>query len=101
MFRTAYGQDEMATETREVILYTQMQGGLKYLLIMSPAVSGVTDYKQLCLSARYEEKRLLDLEKRRRALQPQAPLSTPPLNSGETTQLWKKGFWSVLQLQPS
>ena len=86
MFRTAYGRDEMSTETREVILYTQMHAGLKYSLTESPAVSGATDYKQLCLSARNEEKRLLDLEKRRRALQPQAPLVIPPSNSGENAR---------------
>ena len=87
MFRTAYGRDEMSTETREVILYTQMHAGLKYSLIESPAVSRATDYKQLCLSARNEEKRLLDLEKWSRALQPQAPLAIPPSNSGENTRL--------------
>jgi len=39
IFKVAYGNDAMATETREVLLYGQMQEGLRYEIIKSPAVS--------------------------------------------------------------
>jgi hypothetical protein len=80
MFRTAYGREGMSQETREALLYSQMQEGL----MESPAVSGATNYKQLCLSARTEEKRLIDLEKRRRFLQPKPPpAALPTSNPGQ------------------
>ena len=52
-------------------------------LMESPAVSGATGYKQLCLAARTEEKRLAELKKRRWFLKPQAPVFQP---TGSTTQ---------------
>ena len=66
MFRLAYGRDKMTSETRDALLFGQMHEGLQYELMESPAVSGATGYKQLCQAARSEERRLLDLEKRRR-----------------------------------
>ena len=68
VFRQAYGSDGMSAETRAALLYGQMQEGLKLELMESPAVSGAANYKQLCLAARNEEKRLKELEKRRRFL---------------------------------
>ena len=68
MFRQAYGRDGMSAETRAALLFGQMQEGIKFELMESPAVSGATDYKQLCLSARNEEKRLAELEKRRHSM---------------------------------
>ena len=58
-----YGQDGLSVETRDTPLFGQMQEGLKYELMESPAVSGATGYKQLCLAARNEEKRPIDLQK--------------------------------------
>ena len=90
MFRTAYGREGMSQETREALLYSQMQEGLKYELMESPAVSGATNYKQLCLSARTEEKRLIDLEKRRRFLQPKSPpAALPTSNPGRVQRPWR------------
>ena len=60
-----------------------MQAGLKYELIQSPAMSGATDYKQLCLSARNEEKWPLDLAKWHRVLQPQSLLAVLPTKNQE------------------
>ena len=71
----------MSAETRAALLYSQIQDGF----MESPAVSGATDYKQLCLAARSEEKRLAELEKRRRFLKQTAvaPQPTTPItNSG-------------------
>ena len=53
----------------------QVQKGLKYELMESPAVSGATGYKQLCLAARNEEKRLIDLQKRRKFMKPEVVLT--------------------------
>ena len=53
----------MSAETRAALLYSQMQEGLKLELMESPAVSGALDYKELCLAARNEEKKLAELEK--------------------------------------
>ena len=63
-FRVAYGQDRMSVETRETLLYGQLQEGLSYHLIKSPAVAGAQDYKQLCTAAKNEERRLSELKKR-------------------------------------
>ena len=60
----------MSTETKETLLYSQLQEGLKYELMESPAVSGAQGYKALCLAVRNEEKRLADLRKRRQLLKP-------------------------------
>ena len=70
-FRMAYGRDGMSVETRETLLYGQLQEGLKYELMKAAAVSGAQGYKQLCLAARNEEKWLIDLKKRRQFLKPQ------------------------------
>ena len=44
-FRIAYGQDGISVETRDVLLFGQMQEGLKYELMESLAVSGATGYQ--------------------------------------------------------
>ena len=40
LFKVAYGKDDMGKDTREVLLYGQLQEGLRYEIIKSPAVSG-------------------------------------------------------------
>ena len=50
----------MSIETRETLLHSQLQEGLEYELMKAPAVSGAQGYKQLCLAARNEEKRLAE-----------------------------------------
>ena len=88
MFRQAYGRDGMSAETRAALLFGQMQEGIKFELMESPAVSGATDYKQLCLSARNEEKRLAELEKRCHSMRiPAGPQPVPiPTNTPRAEQ---------------
>ena len=47
-FRRAYGRDHMAEETRNALLYAQLQEGLKYVL-MKAAVSGAQGYQNCAL----------------------------------------------------
>ena len=54
-YHIAYGSDKLSTETRDILLYNQLQGGLKYDLMKAPAASGAHGYQQLCLRARNEE----------------------------------------------
>ena len=64
MFRVAYGRDDMSSETRDTLLYCQLQEGLRYELMKAPAVSGSSQYLELCTAAKNKEKRLADLKKR-------------------------------------
>ena len=57
----AFGRDKMSSETRDTLLFGQLQEGLKYDLVKAPAVSGAQGYQQLFLAARNEERRLLEL----------------------------------------
>ena len=63
-FRAAYGRDPMSLETRETLLYGQLQDGLRLQLMRGPAVSGARGYQELCIAAKNEEKHLADLRKR-------------------------------------
>lgn len=64
MFQVAYGRDHMTSETRDMLLYCQVQESLRYELMKSPAVSGSSKYSELCTAAKNEEKRIADLRKR-------------------------------------
>ena len=57
-FRVAYGRDAMSSETRDTLLYCQLQEGLRYELMKGPAVSGATKYQQLCVAAKNKKKAL-------------------------------------------
>ena len=46
-----------------MLLYGQLQEGLLYSLMESSTVSGVQNYKDLCLTAKREERRLADQAK--------------------------------------
>lgn len=72
-FQIAYGRDKMSTETRDTLLYGQLQDGLKHEIMRAPAVSGAGTYQELCLATRNEEKRQLELSKRRQYGQPPKP----------------------------
>ena len=77
MFRLAYGREGMPSKSRDMLLHSQLQEGLRFDNMKAPAVSGSHGYRQLCLSARNEEKRLAELGKGRQYLRPpgtQAPL---------------------------
>ena len=56
VFQIGFGQENLSKETREMLLYGQLQEGLTYTLMESPAVSGAQDYKGLCLAAKREER---------------------------------------------
>ena len=62
LYRKAYGRYKMSQETRDTLLFGQLQEGLKYTVMKAPAVSSAQGYHQLCLAARNEERRLIELE---------------------------------------
>ena len=72
-FQLAYGRDPMSTETRSTLLYCQLQEGLSYSLMKSPAVSGARDYIELSLAAKNEEKRQAELLRRQQYHQATMP----------------------------
>ena len=63
-FTVAYGKDDMSDETRSTLLYGQLQEGLRYDIMKSPGVSGAQSYRELCIAARNEEKRQVELKKK-------------------------------------
>ena len=54
----------MSVETKDTLLYGQLQDGLQLELMQGRAVSGARNYQELCISAKNEEKRLADLKRR-------------------------------------
>jgi hypothetical protein len=69
----------MLQETRDALLYAQLQEGLRFDLIKDPAVSGASDYQTLCVAAKNEERRLAELQKRRHySNQPNTGLKRTP-----------------------
>ena len=78
LFQIAYGRDGVSAETRDALLYSQLQEGLRYTLIKSPAVSGADSYQQLCMAAKHEEKRLSELACRQQYLQGVSKSGTKP-----------------------
>ena len=64
VFQTGFGREHLSKEIREMLLYGQLQEGLSYSLMESPAVSGAQNYKELCLAAKREERRLAELKKK-------------------------------------
>ena len=83
-FRRAYGHDSMLSETRDALLYAQLQEGLKYELMKAPSVSGALSYQALCVAAKSEERRLAELRKRKQyqSPQPKQTTSQPQVSSG-------------------
>ena len=63
IFRHTYGLEKMSAEIRDTLLYGQLQEGLTYTLVKSTAVSGARSYSELCLAARNEERRLMELHR--------------------------------------
>ena len=78
IFRRAYGNDTMLAETRDVLLYAQLQEELKFELMKAPAVSGALDFQALCVDTKSEERRLAELHKRR-----QYSLTSPTVTRGK------------------
>ena len=46
----------MSIETRNALLYGQLQSGLAFDLSKAPAVSGTHNYEELCIAAKNEER---------------------------------------------
>ena len=68
VFQIGFGQENLSKETREMLIYGQLQEGLTYTLMESPAVSGAQNYKGLCLAAKREERRLAELKRKQQYL---------------------------------
>ena len=60
----AYDKGSMSRETRDTILYGQLQDGLRMNLLRSPSVSGSLSYKELCMAAKNEERRQFEQKKK-------------------------------------
>ena len=62
-FQLAFGHDPMSAETRDVLLHGKLQDGLRIDLVSkAPAISGAQSYKELCIAAKNEERRLAELK---------------------------------------
>ena len=90
-FWLAYGHDKLLPEARDGVLFPQMQEGLKYSLMESPAVSGATSYQNLCVAGKSEERRQGALTRRRqcdcRRLSPACVSGKLPTSSPEGGQV--------------
>ena len=71
IFQTGFGREHLSHETRDMLLYGQLQEGLLYCLMESPAVSGTQNYKELCVAAKREERRLAELQRKQQYLKAQ------------------------------
>ena len=76
-FVLAYGRDDLTQETKHTLLHSQLQEGLKFSLMKSPAVSGAQSYKDLVLAAKNEEKRQSQLRKRQQHMPKQGGQPSP------------------------
>ena len=55
----------MIPETRDVLLYSQLQEGFRDSLMEGLAVSGAATYQALCIAAKNEERRQAELVRRK------------------------------------
>ena len=62
-FKIAYGRDPISGETWDTLLHGQLQEGLRQEIMSIPGVSGAQTYKALCLAAKNEERRLVELQR--------------------------------------
>ena len=56
------GETTMLAETRDALLYGQLQEGIRLELMSALTVSGARDCPELCIVSKNEEKRLADLK---------------------------------------
>ena len=68
VFQKAFDRENLSAETRDMLLYGQLQEGLSYTLMESPSVSGSQNYRELCIAAKKEERRLAELERKQHYL---------------------------------
>ena len=93
VFQTGFGREQLSNETREMLLYGQLQEGLLYSLMESPAVSGAQNYKELRLAAKREERRLAELKKKQQYLKGEGlPANSSPNKPPSTSHNWQRTF---------
>ena len=63
-YQLAYSRDKLSSETKEDILFGQLQAGLSYQIVKSPAISGSQSYKTFCTTTKAEEKHIAELCRR-------------------------------------
>ena len=80
-FRIAYCRDKLSDETRDALLYGQLQESLCFDLVRAPAVSGAQSYKELCVAAKSEERRQAALKQRKQYHLPKQVIGTPSIAS--------------------
>ena len=78
IFQIGFGREHLSHETRDMLLYGQLQEGLLYTLMESPAVSGAQNYKELCVAAKREERRLAELKRKQQYLKAQNATESGP-----------------------
>ena len=54
-FQKGFGHERMSKETRDTVVYLQLQESLLLSLQELPAVSDAQTYKEMCIAARREE----------------------------------------------
>ena len=74
IYQTAFGREDLSAETRDTLLYGQLQEGLSYSLMESPSVSGAQSHRELCITAKKEERRLAELKKKQQYLKTAQPI---------------------------
>ena len=89
IFQTGFGHERISNETREMLLYGQLHEGLLLTLMESPAVSGAQSYKELCVAAKREERRLAELKKKQQYLKP-SEIGRQKTNSLPNQQYWSR-----------
>ena len=73
-FQIAFGHNHMSLDTRDVLLYGKLQDGLRIDLVSkAPAISGAQNYRELCIAAKNEERRLAELKRRKQYIRSETP----------------------------
>ena len=85
-YQIAFGREHLSAETRDILLYGQLQEGLSYSLMESPSVSGAQSYRELCIAAKKEERRLAELKKKQQYLKSETSTKRPFQRSYEDTR---------------
>ena len=92
-YQLAYGKDKLTSETKEAILFGQLQTGLSYQIVKNPAASKTQSYKGLCAAANTEGKRIAELcrcqQYQRSGTQQRKALLVKPFSSEQLDVLWE------------
>ena len=93
IFQIGFGREHLSHETRDMLLYGQLQEGLLYTLMESPAVSGAQNYKELCVAAKREERRLAELKRKQQYLKAQNISESGPTKKFQS-QVYRRAYRS-------